>query len=183
MAWDKLGRKSQSDRKSKIRIYFILSRSNRFKENIFSLWSQQSTKNNSSNFVTEKWVRLWKMFSKREVAIQQISTSKYIAINSKAKLVSKENFFTSRHRSHVGSNHKDSHWLLPTGGSLPELHQLAFIRILFRNPCTPLSHKSVSYEVIHRIFMIANANSKKAYLKIIIQFIHLSSGEWRKWQR
>ena len=67
-----------------------------------------------------------------------------------------------------------------TGGSLSEMHKLAIIRILFRNPCTPLSHKSVSYEVIHRIFMIANANSKKAYLKIIIQFIHLSSGEWRK---
>ena len=44
MAWDKLGRKSPSDRKSKIRIYFILSCSNRFKENIFSIWSQQSTK-------------------------------------------------------------------------------------------------------------------------------------------
>jgi len=44
MAWDKLGRKSPSDRKSKIRIYFILSCSNRFKENIFSLRSQQSIK-------------------------------------------------------------------------------------------------------------------------------------------
>ena len=119
------------------------------------------------------------MFSKREVAIQQISTSKYIAINSKAKLVSKENFVTSRRRSHVQIT-KTPIDCYRTGGSLPELHQLAFIRILFGNPSTHLPHKPVSYEVFHRIFMIANANSKKAYLKIIIQFIHLSSGEWRK---
>ena len=47
--------------------------------------------------------------------------------------------------------------------------------------CGPFTAAHGTYrKSFKRTFMIVNANSKKAYLKIIIQFIHPSSGESRK---
>ena len=147
MAWNKSGRESTSNWKSKIRIHFILSCPNRSKETIL-YWFYRGTllehASKSPNMTKNRWK-------------ERSLFSRFLHQNT-LQLTQKLNLFPRKSFS------RRPHSIVSTD----DLNGTDAVRATKR---------------IKRTFMMSNVNSKKVFLKIIIQFIHLSNGASREWQR